>query len=79
MVPLQTTTRQRYLLIFTTDNKAVTMEVPLPRHPGPEFLQWSDWTTKGFIPEKQSSAQPDAFAFRFRIRIRKESAYGTTH
>jgi hypothetical protein len=77
VVPLQTTTRPRYLLIFTTDNKSVTMEIPLPRHPGPEFQEWSAWIAQGFIPQKSSPAQPDGFAFRFRVR--KESAYAAGH
>jgi hypothetical protein len=73
VTPLQITTRQRYLLIYLNEDKEVTIEVPLPRHPGPQFQQWSDWSTKGFLPQKRSTVQPNGFAFRFRVR--KESGY----
>ena len=40
--------------------------LPLPRHPGPEFLEWSEW-----LPRQQSDGQPwpaDRMSCRFRVQ-----------
>jgi hypothetical protein len=74
--PLEKTASPRYMLIYTNKFE-VTLQVPLPRHPGPQFKQWSSWTTDGFLPQKGRPAPPAGLAFRYRIH--KESDYNSAH
>ncbi len=76
-VPLEKTASPRYLLIYTSKSIEVTLQVPLPRHPSPQFKQWSSWSTAGFLPQKRSPVPPAGSAFRFRIL--KESEYSAAH
>ena len=76
-VPLEKTASPRYMLIYTSKSFEITLQVPLPRHPGPQFLQWSAWNTAGFLPQQRSPVAPEGVAFRFRIL--KESAYTAAH
>jgi hypothetical protein len=55
----------------------VTVRVPLPRHPGAQFKQWSAWSADGFLPQKGRPIPPDGLSFRFRIL--KDSDYGAAH
>jgi hypothetical protein len=72
-VSLEKTTSPRYMLIYTSKSIEVTLQVPLPRHPGPQFKQWSEWSTAGFLPQSGRPVPPAGLAFRFRIL--KESDY----
>jgi hypothetical protein len=72
-VPLEKTASPRYMLIYTSKSIEATLQVPLPRHPGAQFKQWSDWTTAGFLPQRGRPDLPPGLAFRFRIL--KESEY----
>jgi hypothetical protein len=74
---LEKTSSPRYMLIYASKIIEVTLQVPLPRRPGPQFMQWSDWTTDGFLPQKGRPVQPAGLAFRFRVL--KESGYRATH
>ena len=76
-VPLEKTTSPRYMLIYTSKSIEVTLQVPLPRHPGPQFKQWSAWNTEGFLPQNGRPAPPAGLAFRFRVL--KESEYSAAH
>jgi hypothetical protein len=76
-VPLEKTASPRYMLIYTSEKFDVTLRVPLPRHPGPEFKQWSAWTIEGFLPQSGSPVSAAGLAFRFRAI--KESDYSAAH
>ena len=76
-VPLEKTTSPRYMLIYTSKSIEVTLQVPLPRHPGPQFKQWSAWSTEGFLPQKERPVPPAGLAFRFRVL--KETDYRAAH
>jgi hypothetical protein len=65
------------MLIYDSKTIEVTLKVPLPRHPGPQFLQWSAWSADGFLPQKGRPVPPAGLAFRFRVL--KESAYNAAH
>jgi hypothetical protein len=67
VVPLEKTTSPRYMLIYTSTSIEVTLQVPLPRRPGPQFKQWSAWSTEGFLPQKDRPAQSADLAFRYRV------------
>lgn len=73
VVSLEKTTSPRYMLIYTSKSIEVTLQVPLPRHPGSQFRQWSAWSTEGFLPQKGRPVPPADLAFRFRVM--KESDY----
>ena len=72
-VSLEKTTSPRYVLFYTSDSFDVTLRVPLPRHPGPQFQQWSDWNSQGFVLQKERPVLPAGLGFRYRIH--KESVY----
>lgn len=76
-VPLQRTASPRYMVIYTSKTIEVTFQVPLPRHPGAQFKEWSAWSTDGFLPQKKVKTAPEGFAFRFRIH--KETEYSAAH
>ncbi|HYL74070.1 MAG TPA: hypothetical protein VEU96_07670, partial [Bryobacteraceae bacterium] len=76
-VPLEKTASPRYMLVYTSKSIEVTFKVPLPRHPGPEYKQWSAWSTEGFLPQKERPVPPAGLAFRFRIH--KESDYSAAN
>ena len=76
-VPLEKTTTPRYMLIYTSKSIEVTVQVPLPRHPGAQFKQWTSWSSEGFLPQKGKPVPPPGLAFRFRIL--KESEYSAAH
>jgi hypothetical protein len=72
-VSLEKTASPRYVLFYGSNSIDVTLQVPLPRHPGPQFLQWSAWSVEGFVPQKERPVQPPGLAFRYRIF--KETTY----
>src|SRR5579872_3740573 len=76
-VPLEKTTSPRYMVIYTSKSLEITFQVPLPRHPGPQFKQWSAWSSEGFLPQKRTPVAPEGFAFRFRVH--KESDYSAAN
>jgi hypothetical protein len=71
-VSLEKTASPRYVLFYTSNSLDVTLQVPLPRQPGPQFQQWSAWSIEGFLPQKERPVLPGGLAFRYRIL--KESA-----
>lgn len=77
VVPLEKTASPRYMLVYTSKSIEVTFQVPLPRHPGPQYKQWSAWSTEGFLPQKERPVPPAGLAFRFRIH--KESDYSAAN
>lgn len=74
---LEKTTTPRYMLIYTSKSLEVTLQVPLPRKPGPAFKQWSAWSTEGFLPQQGRPALPPNLAFRFRVV--KDAEYRAAH
>lgn len=66
-VELFTERGQRSVSVARSDaTSASGFLLPLPRRPGPEFLEWSDW-----IPRQQPNGQPwpaDRMSCRFRVQ-----------
>jgi hypothetical protein len=77
VVPLEKTASPRYMLVYTSQSIEVTFQVPLPRHPGPKFKQWSEWSSEGFLPQEGRPVPPGDLAFRFRVL--KDSEYTAAH
>ncbi len=76
-VPLQTTASPRNLSIYFGKKFELTFQIPLPRHPGPQFKEWSAWSSDGFLPQKNFKTPPEGYAFRFRVH--KELEYSAAH
>ena len=70
---LESTRKHRYVRIFLGTQTNTSIEVPLPRHPGPAYKQWSDWSAAGFFAQKDQPIQP-GYAYRFRVQGATEYA-----
>ena len=66
------TTKNRYLRVFVGNSTDVTIQVPLPRSPGPKNQEWSDWTSNGLLPQAGKPVPP---GYTFRCRAQKETDY----
>ena len=75
-VDLEKTASTRYLRVYAGHKTDVTIRVPLPRHPGPALMQWSQWSNSGFVPQAGKPAVPD-YAFRFRVQ--RNTDYRAAH
>lgn len=64
---LRDTRSDRYVRIFLGKTVDISIDVPLPRHPGREFKEWSSWTASGLYPQKDAPVPP-GFSWRFRVQ-----------
>jgi hypothetical protein len=76
-VPLKVTATPRYILVYTSKTLEVTFAVPLPKHPKKQHLEWSSWSSEGFIPQRGRPAPPPGLAFRYRVV--KDAEYTAAH
>jgi hypothetical protein len=68
---LNKTHSHHYARIFLGSATDISIDVPLPRHPGRPFKEWSGWVASGFYPQKDKPVPP-GFTWRFRIRTSSE-------
>ena len=61
------TTSPRYVRFYVGHQTDLLVKVPLPRHPGAQFLQWSAW------------ADTTAAGHQFRFRIHRDPEYRKSH
>lgn len=72
-VPLAKSRKDRFLRVFVGQKTDVTIRVPLPSKPGVAFKAWSQWTSEGFLPQKDKPAATD-YVYRYRVQGEKEYA-----
>ena len=65
-VDLNKTRGTRYVNVRVGNKTDVTIQIPLPRHPGPRFQQWSECSKV-------------AVGYEFRFRIQRKSTYDQAH
>ena len=68
---LKETCSRHYARIFLGPATDISIGVPLPRHPGRPFKEWSGWVASGFYPQKDKPVPP-GFTWRFRVQTRSE-------
>ncbi|HEX4934857.1 MAG TPA: hypothetical protein VFV33_16825, partial [Gemmatimonadaceae bacterium] len=64
IVDVWTARGQRILDLGFGDSTLAGFLVPLPAHPGPEHMQWSDWLPH---PRPGAPPLPDQFTYRFKV------------
>jgi hypothetical protein len=64
---LDDTRSHRYVRIFLGQTVDISIDVPLPRHPGKEFTEWRPWTSAGLYSQKDAPVPP-GYSWRFRVQ-----------
>jgi hypothetical protein len=73
---LESTRKHRYVRIFLGTQTNMSIEVPLPRHPGRAYKQWSEWSAAGFFAQKDQPIQP---GYDYRFRVQGATEYARAH
>jgi hypothetical protein len=73
---LESTRKHRYVRMFLGTQTNASIEVPLPRHPGRDYKNWSGWSAAGFFAQKDQPVQP---GYDYRFRVQGATEYARAH